>query len=146
MVFGLCAVVIVPCPVGSTTSLKILGLVLALRSFQEAAFLLQQAPNTHLWFVPEPLVAARHLCSFRSSIFGLSCCCAAQSSAQEMQGLPIIIQRFPLVESFLCLYGHFSILALTLSLVSELSVPRSSVNLHSLWWMPPTLSIVSLNK
>ena len=68
MVFGLCVVVTVPCPVGFVTSPKILGLVLELHSFWETAFLLHQAPNTHLWLVPEPLVVARHLYFLRSSM------------------------------------------------------------------------------
>ena len=61
--------------------------------------------------------------------FVLSLCCTP--STRLMQGLPTIIQRFPVVESCLCLCGYFSILALPLSLVSELSIPRSSVHLHS---------------
>ena len=44
LVFGLCAVVTTPRPVGSATSLKILGVVLELRNFSEVVFLLQ-----HQW-------------------------------------------------------------------------------------------------
>ena len=58
--------------------------------------------------------------------------------AQVMQGLPTIIQRFPSSR-------HFSILAFTLSLVSNLSVPHSSVHLHSSLLMPPTSSIKLLS-
>ena len=75
--------------------------------------------------------------------FVLSLCCT--TSAQVMQGLPMVIQQFPLVESCLCFSEHFSILALTLSLVSELSVPHFSVYLLSLLWMSLTSSIVPLN-
>ena len=60
--------------------------------------------------------------SFFNFWFVLSLCCTP--SAQVMQGLPTIIQRFPFC-------GHSSILAFTLSLVSKLSVPHSSVHLHS---------------
>jgi hypothetical protein len=84
------------------------------------------------------------LYSFFNFWFVLSLCYTM--STQVMQGLPMIIHRFPLVERYLCLYGHFSILALTLSLVSELSVPHSLVHLHSFLWMPPTSSIEPLNK
>ena len=138
LVFGLCAVVTAPRPVGSATLLKILGVVLELCCFRETTFLLQQAPNTHLWLVPEPLAATHCLCCFRLSIilFVLSLCCT--SSAQVMQGLPTIIQWFPFCR-------HFSILAFTLSLVSELSVPHSSVHLHSSLLMPPASSIKPLN-
>ena len=84
------------------------------------------------------------LFSFFDFWFVLSLYCT--TSIQVMQGLPTIIQRFPLVKRCLCLYGHFSILAFTLSLVSELSVPRSSVHLHSFLWMPLTSLIEPLNK
>ena len=76
--------------------------------------------------------------------FVLSLCCTP--SAQVMQGLPMMIRRSPLVESCLCLCRHFSILAFTLSLVSELSIPCSSVHLHSFLWMPPASLIEPLNK
>ena len=81
--------------------------------------------------------------SFFDFWFVLSLCCIP--SAQVMQGLPTIIQQSPLVESCLCLCEHFSILAFTLSLVSELSVPHSSVHLHSSLLMPPASSIKPLN-
>ena len=71
------------------------------------------------------------LFSFFDFWFVLSLCCT--TSAQEIQGLQTIVQQFPLVESDLCLYGHFSILAFPFSLVSELSVPHSSVHLPSSW-------------
>ena len=117
-----------------------------LRIFQEVAFLLQQVPNTHLWLIPKPLVAVHRLCSFHSSMILLVLSLSCMASTQEMQGLPMIIQQFPLVESYLCFCGHFSILALTLSLVSEISVPHSLVHLHSLLWMSLASSIDPLNK
>ena len=83
------------------------------------------------------------LFSFCDFWFVLSLCYTML--AQVMQGLSTIIQWFPLVESCLYLYGHFNILAFTLSLVSELSVPRSSVHLHSFLLMPSASSIEQLN-